>query len=196
MCLPARQAPPWFEENMMNRNDEKDDEKGKKTKISSTHVPGRGHRAMYRYENMNMNMNIPIAISWRLFIDDSPIPLYQRRARRQKIDNFRILGNLTKIDPRVSPPRETARRPLLERGKKKAKKNRENEKIATFYVFIVLWTLAWMKKKSCLILQKKLSHWRRYRSVDTCLDEKEELSHFAKKIDSLAPVSYSGHLPG
>merc|ERR1712094_70639 len=66
MCLPARQAPPWFEENMMNRNDEKDDEKGKKTKISSTHVPGRGHRAMYRYENMNMNMNIPIAISWRL----------------------------------------------------------------------------------------------------------------------------------
>ena len=103
---------------------------------------------------------------------------------------------LTKIDPRVSPPRETARRPLLERGKKKAKKNRENEKITTFYVFIVLWTLAWMKKKSCLILQKKLSHWRRYRSVDTCLDEKEELSHFAKKIDSLAPVSYSGHLPG
>ena len=39
--------------------DEKDDEKGKKTKIASTHVPGRGHRAMYRYENMNVNMNTP-----------------------------------------------------------------------------------------------------------------------------------------
>ena len=72
MCLPARQAPPWFEENIMNRNDEKDDEKGKKTKIASTHVPGRGHRAMYRYENMNLNMNTPksprgISLFWLLF---------------------------------------------------------------------------------------------------------------------------------